>query len=294
MAAVIRSMTRNTANGVIIARKHHRAWQEAFQQNNELSSMSRYITRTGSRCPPSLAFLGPGPGVRKLHRPSPRAAFTLIEVLLVLSIIGVLAAIGWSTLYDDLPRFRLIRAGKGMQADLQNLRMAAIQSNHETRFLLESPDPYPDDPVSYGGSWWLQGGNSSINSSAWEDMPFDDDGDDVDDDRSEGHADLGPGGNRQAKGVGLQQWGAISGPGAGNADAIVFTPRGWVSNPAHDFDSEGYITLKLINKAAMGRGIEDEIHVRVARSGYVRLESTLDPDSSSGTVGTDGSSHDDS
>jgi Tfp pilus assembly protein FimT len=219
-----------------------------------------------------------------------REGFTLVEMGFVLFMIGLFSAIGWGSIQDDLPRFRMIDVAKGLASDIDELRTTAINLNLETRILLESTDPDEVDPASYGGAWRRQAGNSSNQSSRWEDLPVDANRDGSDDERGLGPVDLGVEGNRRSKGVGLADWGALTGPGAGNANAIVFTPRGWVANPASDFDSQGYITLTLVNKVALQKGLVDEIHVRIARSGYIRLESTLAPAPLEVDVGTDGSS----
>lgn len=216
----------------------------------------------------------------------------MLELGFVLFMISFFSAIGWGTIRDDLPRFRMIGVSKDFASDLDMLRISAISNNHEMRLLLVDADPEGENPESSGGIWKLQAGNSSNQSSSWEDFPIDANEDGSDDQTGLGTVDIGETGNRRSRGVGLADWGSLSGPGSGNTDAIVFTPRGWVSNPASDFDSQGYITLRFINKTALGHGITDEVHVRIARSGYVRLESTLGPVTGNEPVGTSGSSSD--
>ncbi len=203
-----------------------------------------------------------------------RRALTLLELLLVLGILATLAAIGWGTLRAHVPRYRLVEAGTLLAESVQALRMAAITSDRETRLVLAEPDPDPGDPAAFGGHWWMQAGNRPAGSTAWEYLPIDAD-DGADDDRGEGTVDLGRGGNHRMPGVGLARWDPLEGPGTGNAEAIVFTPRGWVGNPPGDFDAQGYISLRLVNKRALASGLDDAVYVRVARSGYVRMESTL-------------------
>ena len=207
-----------------------------------------------------------------------RDGFTIIEVVIVVAILVAIASIGWGSLSSQMPRFRMLRAAKEMKSDIETLRMKAISSGHETKLVMESYDEDLDTVDSYGGSWRLQTGNLSMNSTRWEDLP------------GEGLVDMGPDGNRKERGVGLQYWGGLTGPGSNNTDSIVFTPRGWVANPAADFDSDGYITLTLINKFARVDGITDEAYLRVARSGYVRLETSLGDEREDHGAGTDGSS----
>ncbi|MBN1336342.1 MAG: prepilin-type N-terminal cleavage/methylation domain-containing protein [Deltaproteobacteria bacterium] len=206
----------------------------------------------------------------------PRRALTLLELLLVLAILGTLAAIGWGSLRAQVPRYRLVEAGSLLAENVQTLRVSAITSSRETRLVLDEADPDPGDASSWGGSWWMQAGNRSAGSTAWEFLPIDAD-DGTDDDQGEGRVDIGRDGNHRMPGVGLARWAPLKGPGTENGDAIVFTPRGWVANPAADFDAQGYITLQLVNKRAEG-DLEDAVLVRIARSGYVRMESTLGAD----------------
>ncbi len=219
-----------------------------------------------------------------------QGGFTLLELILVVSILGIISTLAWGSLQSQMPRYRLVRAANELAEDIAALRMTAISTNLETRILVEEVDDDISDPETWGGAWRLQAGNSSSNSSRWEDLPIDARDDGTDDQQGEGPVDIGPEGNRRAPGVGLDVGSVIVGPGSGNGNAVVFTPRGWVSNPANDFDGRGYITLRLVNKLAIARGLQDEVHVRIARSGYVRLESTMAPDSDSGPVGTSGSS----
>jgi hypothetical protein len=183
----------------------------------------------------------------------------------------------------------MIGVAKRLSKDIENLRMLAVASDVETRLVLEAPDPDQSNPASYGGSWRRQAGNLSALSTSWEDLPIDAQVDGNDDERGEGLVSLGADGNLPSSGVGLAEWDALTGPGNGNAESIVFSPRGWVTNPATDFDSQGYITLRIVNKVALGKGIADEVHVRVARSGFIRLESTLGPEPNENPLGTGGS-----
>jgi prepilin-type N-terminal cleavage/methylation domain-containing protein len=232
-----------------------------------------------------LSHHQPRPARRRRHP----GGFTLVEIAVVLAIIGVISAVSWGSVRRLLPRYRLVRATNGLAKDIAGLRMVAIDTNCETRILVEQLDDDLADLSSWAGAWRLQSGNASINSTRWEDLPVDAAEDRVDDDHGENPVDIGPSGNREAARIGLTMPVHLAGPGTGNGDAVVFTPRGWVANPAADFDSAGYITLDLTNKEALARGLEDTLSVRIARSGYVRIESSMGT-SSSAPVGTERSS----
>jgi prepilin-type N-terminal cleavage/methylation domain-containing protein len=203
----------------------------------------------------------------------PRAAFTLVELAVVLAIIAVTAAVGWGTLRADLPRFRMIQAARMLRSDLEQLRALSTATNRETRLLLVS-SPGSCAGTDSGGSWALQIGDRDSRSTRWEYLPEDAGTDGSDDDSSQGLVDLGPGGNRAADGVCLRQWPSLSGPNSGNQDAIVYSPRGWVNNPGQDFSGRGYVELSLVNVQS-APGVVDEITVLVARSGNTRLETSL-------------------
>lgn len=160
-----------------------------------------------------------------------------------------------------------------LRSDLEQLRALSTATNRETRLLLVS-SPGACAGGAAGGSWALQIGDRDSRSTRWEYLPEDAGVDGSDDDSSQGLADLGPGGNRAAAGVCLRQWPTLTGPGSGNADAIVYAPRGWVSNPGQDFSGRGYVELSLVNLQA-APGVVDEVTVLVGRSGNTRLETTL-------------------
>ena len=222
-----------------------------------------------------------------------RSGFTLLEIATALVIISILTAIGFSTLKSFIPRYRLIQASKELQEDLMSLRMSAIDQNSETRLLLTGAD---DDWSTAGapsmGSWELQGGNRPLLSNRWDTYPLDLEGDGTDDAQGEGLVDIARGGIRSRRGVSLVPWGTLSGPGSGNDDSVVFSPRGWVTNPADDFDEDGYITLTLVNKIGLAEGVDDHVQVRISRAGMVRLQSSLGHDLGGGAAGTGSASTD--
>ncbi len=221
--------------------------------------------------------------VRPDHQPSPsdgirrlrRRGFTLIELGIVLSIIAVLALLGVASMRGSMPRYRMVTASEELKADLGSLRMLAIEQNRQTRLRLVQSDPdylNPDSPSA--GAWRLEVGNRSRSSTRWTAV------------EPKSDIDISEGGTRPAPGVSLMPWGTLIGPGTRNADAVVFSPRGWVENPPEDFQADGYIALTLINKEARAQGINDFIEVRIARSGLVDLEAALGRDAGGGAVGT--------
>jgi hypothetical protein len=217
---------------------------------------------------------------------------TLIEVVVVFTIVAIVGAIGWGSTRAYLPRFRMITAAKGLKADTMKLRSLAISTGRETRLTLTGTPGTCTDRSAYGGSWALYIGNRSSGSSSWDQLPEDTMADGSDDDMSAGTVDLGEGGNRQARGVCLRQWSSLAGPSTGNADSVVFSPRGYITNGSSDFStSDGTIDLTLVNLDAAHRGIADEVSVRLFRTGAARLESTLgDEYAGSSAAGTRSSS----
>lgn len=196
------------------------------------------------------------------------AGHTLLELLAALAILGVLAAIGWWSARDQLSRFRLMRSARTLHADLVTLRSTAVATNRETRLLLVARDAALDPAEPQVGAWLLQAGNRSTNSSTWDTLPIDIDGE-VDD--SDGERSLAPGGADEARGISLADGPALAGPSGGNENAIVFSPRGWVENPGGDF-VDGYISLELVDKVALADGRDQRATVRISRAGLARIE----------------------
>jgi len=215
-----------------------------------------------------------------------RAGFTFIELIFVLAIIAVLAAIGIGTTRNYLPRFRTMGAGRQMQADIEQLRSLAVSSGKETRLLLTGSGGDCSDTAVYGGSWKMEIGDASMNAKNWDVLPPDLEATGADTNQADGIADLGPDGNRQSVGVCFKQWEKLTGPGTHNEDAIVFSPRGWVTNPFSDFNAQGYLVLTFQNQQAAQDAVDDEVSVTLSRSGNVKLSTSLGGNAPTGTVGT--------
>lgn len=219
-----------------------------------------------------------------------RRGFTLIEVLMVVSLMMILSAVGFGSTQSQMPRYRLVQASKGLKGDLMSLRNLAVETGRETRLVLVDAPADCDDADQYGGSWRMEIGDASRRASWWEQLPPDAEEDGTDDDVSGGEIDIGDGGNRKARDVCLMEWSEIRGPASGNTDAIVFSPRGWLANPSEDFDGTGHLVVQLANQAAARQGVDDRVRVMIARSGMVRLHSTLGADVSDNPVSTETSS----
>jgi prepilin-type N-terminal cleavage/methylation domain-containing protein len=211
--------------------------------------------------------------------------FTLLEMISVLALIGVLSAVGFGSLSHLMPRYRLVDSAQSLRADIMALRMTSIETNRETRLQLVSADPnYNDAGSDSVGVWRLQVGNRSLRSSTWDTLPIDPDGDDLR--TSRGLVDLSVGGEDEQSGVSLMPWYSLVGPWSGNGDSVVFSPQGFVINPASDFGSDGYITITLVNKDALASGVDDTIELKVSRSGMVEMISSMGNEQA-GTVGAE-------
>ena len=219
-----------------------------------------------------------------MRRANPRAGVTIIEIAMVVALLGVLAGITHGSLKELLPRYRMVQTAKDLRNDIHALRYTAIEQSKEARVLLITADPDWSVPgPDSAGEWWLQVGNRGLRSNVWDTLPADMELDGTDDSTDRGTVSIGLGGEDSALGVSLKPWGALSGPGTTNLDSIVFSPRGYVINPASDFDADGYITLTLVNKNAVG--VDDSVALRIARSGMVRLESSLGIDEMGSSAG---------
>ncbi|MCB9793103.1 MAG: GspH/FimT family pseudopilin [Alphaproteobacteria bacterium] len=195
-----------------------------------------------------------------------RRGFTLLELMIVLAIISIFAAMGITELSELIPRFRARKAANTFAAHLEHARQLAMLHNRETQVEVIDFDTTLADASTYGGRWQISVGNRSVGSTDWDVLPFEE-GTSVDVGQGEGDFDIGEGGNIQARYVALNQ------PAV---DAVVFNPRGWLANSNADFGGVGYITFTFTNQMALAQsGVDDSYVVRVYRGGMVRVEPTL-------------------
>ena len=207
-----------------------------------------------------------------------RRGFTLIELMVVVGLIVVLAALGVGAISQLVPRFRTIQAAEQFAADVETRRMMAIMNDRETRIVITDYSAGQGD-----GAWALYVGNRNLNSSFWDQLPYEANNG-VDSYAGEGARDLASG-TYSAKGV------AMAEP---DVTAIVFNARGWVRNDASDFghspDSSS-IDFEFTNKSsATGSSNPDNYIVKVFRGGMVRIEAGLGDEFNSHSAGTNAAS----
>jgi prepilin-type N-terminal cleavage/methylation domain-containing protein len=201
-----------------------------------------------------------------------RKAFTLIELMVVVAIIGVISAVGYSQVSNLIPRYRTYQAARDFATDVQLLRNLAATDGVEHRLALVT---YDEDYNSYGspnqGIYYRQAGNRAAESTRWELLPTDALHDGVDEQIGEGTIDL----SETRPDVSIVPWDTIDGPsygGSPNDDCIVISPRGWLVNPNSDFDENGHIVVRFVNKEALRRAVYEEYQVKISRTGMVRVD----------------------
>ena len=221
---------------------------------------------------PLRLSIGCLPKVSILRRRS-RRAFTMIEIVIALGILTALAGIGWGTMQEYLPRFRLVRIAKHFRSELISMRQIAVQTNRETRFhLLAHSGGNCTDPTQWGGAWEMSVGDQVMGSTAWDLLPEDSMEDGTDDEQGDAVVSFFAGGTHSGKDVCFQDWGLLMGPFSGNnRDSIVFSPRGWLRNPSADFNAYGYMEFHFYNQEATRSGVFDAVKVQVSRAGMIRL-----------------------
>lgn len=201
-----------------------------------------------------------------------RKGFTIIEVLVVVSLISVLAAIGYTQMSVLLPRYRTHRAAKEFASTVQKIRQEASTDGIEHRIaLIDFDADHLNANAAPTGEYYVQSGNKSSGSTRWEYLPTDMLDDGADDETGEGIVNIA----ETIPDVSIVPWAALSGPnytGASNADCIVISPRGWLVNPNNDFNSEGLIEIHFINKVALRRNSVEIYQVELSRAGMVRID----------------------
>jgi prepilin-type N-terminal cleavage/methylation domain-containing protein len=81
----------------------------------------------------SLEPVSPDPTAQCRADRRPARAFTLLEVLVVMLVIGILAAISVVYLQNQIPHLRLRQSATELSGFLQKARLAAIRSGHNVR-----------------------------------------------------------------------------------------------------------------------------------------------------------------
>jgi prepilin-type N-terminal cleavage/methylation domain-containing protein len=221
-------------------------------------------------------------GERNMHATlGSRRGFTLIEMAISLAIIGILTGIGIWMSSNMLPTWRTRAAALQFSSHVQQCRALAVRSNAECRILMVDYDTNLNNlEVDNVGEYWIALGNLSNASDTWDLLPPDMITDSSDDDTSQGKINIGPGHEHYMRYVGLDDWGdgSLGGPNFGNNNAIVFGPRGFVTNPASDFNGEGYIEITFVNKFARSEGQQEDYIVKITRSGMTRVDTSINDD----------------
>jgi prepilin-type N-terminal cleavage/methylation domain-containing protein len=205
-----------------------------------------------------------------------RRGSTLLELLIALAIFSILAVMGTSALQDLLPRWRTRAAALEFRSHIDQCRMLAIRTGRECRIQMVHYDSSLSDLESTPtGKYTIDLGNRNLNSTEWDTLPIDDiDGSGSTVTREyEGTIDIGDRNSSWHKRyVAIDTWGELGGPGSDNNDALVFGPKGWLTNPATDFNNYGYVTITFVNKFARFQGRFEDRQVRIYRTGVAKIE----------------------
>ena len=208
---------------------------------------------------------------------------TLVEIMIVISIIGILAALGGPMLTVGLPRWRARRAAMEFASNVAKARALAIADNVEYRIQLEAYDPDLADSTSVG-RYSIARGNASTGSTSWDILPVEPSGSTSDASTLGGTIEISDGGEDALADISIDNWGTISGT---TGNDLVFSPRGWVTNPSSDFNADGYIDVTFVNTAILrSEGATQTWTVRVGRGGMTRVESNLSREVVDGPTGT--------
>jgi prepilin-type N-terminal cleavage/methylation domain-containing protein len=209
-----------------------------------------------------------------------RQGFTLIELCIVVAIFLVVTVMGFGLTRDTMPRYRAKKVATRFMGHVHLCRMIAIETNKECRILMSEYDSNPGDVEEANkGLYYIQIGNKDLNADDFDTLP-------TEHINEHGTWDISVGSTNYARNVSIMEWDSITGTSSSGSNTIVFSPRGWVTNPSSDFSS-GYITLNFVNKVAYANGIQDIFKVHLARTGMTRLENPLMKEPySGGTHGT--------
>jgi len=210
--------------------------------------------------------------------------FTLIELILVVAIFLVVTVLGFGMTRDTMPRYRAKKGALQFAGHVSMCRMLAVETNKECRILMADYDASPASlTTGHKGKYFIQMGNKDLNADEFETLPTDDIGE-------KGTWDIGTGSKDKLRRVSIMEYETISGPSSAGSNSIVFSPRGFLTNPAGDFN-DGYITISFVNKVAYSKGISDIFKVHIGRTGMTRIENPLmNSPYASGTPGSSGTS----
>ena len=212
----------------------------------------------------------------KFSERSTQRGYTLIELSVVVAIIGIMSTISVWQMRDYLSHYRCKEAALTFAKNVDRMRMIALKNNRESRICMDTYDSAPTNiEAANEGKYILSVGDKSLQSNNWDILPEDYYDDLSDDDQTTGTYDHSSSGKHYLKHISIGDWGSdIAGPHFGNGSCIVFSPRGYVLNPATDFNAQGFIEIQFINKLALDNGETDTNIVMIARSGMTRIDNS--------------------
>lgn len=196
------------------------------------------------------------PGMILANRKGVPGGFTLLELLVVVTIMAVVVSISASDLSQLMGRFRLNSAARELASVVELCRFRAISANVEFALVLVESDADAADGNSRAnrGRYEVHRANPSTSPVTWSVT-------------NDGIYDFAEGPNERT-GVSIEEWQALQGsPSHSLPDAVVFSPRGYLLNAASDFTG-GVIRVVLRNKAS--QFIEQRV-VRIDRGGNVQI-----------------------
>lgn len=210
------------------------------------------------------------PSPASLRRLRSSRGFTLLELMIVIAIMIALAVMALPSMRAFIPRYRLNAAAKDLAGAVQQARMMAIAHSREYRICMLTKDASAatSAPAASVGEYALSAyddDGSCTGSGCWDVLPTDAVGDTT---RTEGSYVLTPGSPNSVVGISIVGWTPMGGPGSDNTDCIVFSSKGWISNPTTDFDG-GFIYVQFRNKYVNPQ--EDIRTVRISRGGGVTI-----------------------
>lgn len=190
-----------------------------------------------------------------------RSGVTLVEIMVVVAIMTIMAAVGATIMRDLIPRWRARRAAYEFAGWVQYARDRSVAEGLQYRVRVFG-DPTIDADTPSAGNYQIARGNASIASNTWDILPVEGTG--FDSLTDQGSINLARDQNNALVDV------SILGSATTPVDLVV-GPRGWLDNPATDFDSEGYINVTFVNKRAHLAGATDFRTVKVSRTGMTRI-----------------------